>query len=204
MEQKPQWLKDIHKMVSESNLKIQELEEAIKNINYDKGMQLTLNPPGYGNTGKSFRGNQMEHFYRQQIKDIRSNTWEKVGELKEQVNVQDLEKYREELNERLHLYEPKDKEARHLKNQKSLDNSQAKMEKQVEEHKSSAGEKEKLAAKEQKPLSLEKPKEENPIGSFRKNLLFTKMQENKKKITEKEITDVNPNPPGTSIDIDRE
>ncbi|MBK7854672.1 MAG: hypothetical protein IPJ79_06910 [Bacteroidetes bacterium] len=67
----------------------------------------------------------MEHFYRQQIKDIRSNTLGKGGELKEQVNVQDLEKYREELNERLHLYEPKDKEARHLKT-KSLDNSQAK------------------------------------------------------------------------------
>ncbi|MBK7853728.1 MAG: hypothetical protein IPJ79_01365 [Bacteroidetes bacterium] len=48
-------------MVSESNLKIQELEEAIKNINYDKGMQLTLNPPGMV-IGKSFRGNQMEHF----------------------------------------------------------------------------------------------------------------------------------------------
>ncbi|MBK7854671.1 MAG: hypothetical protein IPJ79_06905 [Bacteroidetes bacterium] len=46
MEQKPQWLKEINQIVKESDLKIQELEEAIKNINYDKGMQLALNPPG--------------------------------------------------------------------------------------------------------------------------------------------------------------
>lgn len=204
MEQNPQWLKDIHEIVNESNLKIKELEEAIKNINYDKGMQLILNPPGYGNTGKSFRGNQMEHFYRQQIKDIRVTTWEKVGELTEKVNVQELEKHQEELNERLESYEPKDKEAKNLKNQRSLDSSQSKMEKQLEDYKNSAGEKEELTAREQKPLSEEKPKEGNPISNFRKNLLYTKMQESKKNITEKEITDVTPTPPDKSKDIERE